>query len=51
MTDKLREFNWQFYNAIDEASLNFDFDELSEEDQKKAIETMKAYIEEYFLSK
>ena len=51
MTDKLKDFNWQFYEAIDEASLNFDFDQLSEEDQKKAIQRMKDYIEEYFLAK
>ncbi len=48
MTDKLKSLLQDFLLMMDEATLNYDFDSLSEEEQKTAIKWMKAYIDGYF---
>jgi len=48
MSDKLKSLLQDFLLMMDEATLNYDFDSLSEEEQKKAIAWMKNYIDQYF---
>jgi hypothetical protein len=48
MTDKLKSLLQDFILMMDDATLNYDFDSLSKEEQENAIKWMKGYIEGYF---
>lgn len=48
MTKKLKTLLEEFIDAVDESALDYDFNSLSEDEQKRAKILMKKYIDMYF---
>ena len=49
MTDNVKNIMQQFIDALDEATIMYEFDKLSEDEKIRVKKLMKLYIDRYLL--